>query len=204
MEWSLFVKHWVPFTQGYDLCQIWSKLAKWLWRRFFNLENVFCYFVTISPGKKVWPLIWINLSRSLSPQGALCQVWLKLAQWFWRNHINVFSQFHNYLPLEKGVALHLNNLESFTQGYIVSICFAEIGSVVLENKSSKFCQDIFSISFLSPLGKGYAPSFKQEWIPFTNWCFVPSILKLAQWFWRKFKNFVNVFSLFRNYLQSVP
>ena len=26
--------------------------------------------------------------------------------------INVFSLFHNKLPLEKGVALHLNNLES--------------------------------------------------------------------------------------------
>ena len=41
---------------------------------------------------------------------------MKLAQWFWRrrflNVINVLSLFRNYLPLEKGGALHLNKLES--------------------------------------------------------------------------------------------
>ena len=49
---------------------------------------------------------------------ALCQDWLKVAHWFWRRRffkfVNVFSKFHNYLPLEKGVALHLNKLESPT------------------------------------------------------------------------------------------
>ena len=47
---------------------------------------------------------------------ALCQVWLKMAQWFWRRRIlkvfNVFLLFHNYLPFEKGMALHLKKLES--------------------------------------------------------------------------------------------
>ena len=47
----------------------------------------------------------------------MCQVWLKMVQWFWRrrflNFVNVFSPFRNYLPLEKGGALHLNKLESF-------------------------------------------------------------------------------------------
>ena len=35
---------------------------------------------------------------------ALCQVWLRFAQWFWRSFvisINVFSLFCNNLPLEK-------------------------------------------------------------------------------------------------------
>ena len=54
--------------------------------------------------------------ESPSPKDALCQVWLKLAQWFWRrrfyNLVNVFSLFRNYLPLELGGALHLNKLES--------------------------------------------------------------------------------------------
>ena len=51
-----------------------------------------------------------------SPKYALCQVWLKLAHWFWRRRffkfVNVFSKCCNYLPLKKGVALHLNKLES--------------------------------------------------------------------------------------------
>ena len=50
--------------------------------------------------------------ESLSPKDSLCQVWLKIAQWFCRrkffNFVNVFSMFRNYLPLEKGLALHLN------------------------------------------------------------------------------------------------
>ena len=90
--------------------------------------------------------------ESPSPKNALCQVWLKLAQWFWRrrflNSINVFSLFRNYLPLERGGTIHLKKLE-----------------------------------FPSP-----KDALCQVWF------------KLAQWFWRRFLNFVNVFSLFRNYV----
>ena len=91
--------------------------------------------------------------ESPKPKDALCQVCLKLAQWFWRrrflNFVNVFSLFRNYLPLEKGGALHLNKVES--------------------------------------------PSLKDALCKV--W------LKFVQWFWRKiFLNFVNVFSLYRNYL----
>ena len=51
--------------------------------------------------------------ESLSPKDALCQICLKLFQWFWKilNFINVFPLFRHYLPLEKGLVLHLNKLE---------------------------------------------------------------------------------------------
>ena len=46
----------------------------------------------------------------------------------------VFSLLHNYLPLEKGGALHLNKLESpITQRCIV-LSLVEIGPVFLETK----------------------------------------------------------------------
>ena len=91
--------------------------------------------------------------ESPSPKEAYDQVWLKLAQWFWRrrffNFVNVFSLFRNYLPLEKGGDLHLYKLES-------------------------------------PLPKN---TLCQNW------------LKLAQWFWKKrYLNFINLFSVLRNYL----
>ena len=58
----------------------------------------------------------LNKLTSPSPNDALCSVWLKLALWFWRRRffhfVNVSSLFRNYLPLEKGGALHLNKLES--------------------------------------------------------------------------------------------
>ena len=46
-------------------------------------------------------------------------VWLKLLEGFLEkkiffNFVNVSSPFHNYLPLEKGEALHLNKLESLS------------------------------------------------------------------------------------------
>ena len=60
----------------------------------------------------------LHLNKLESPllKDALYQVWLKLAQWIWRRRffsfVNVFSLFRNHLPLEKGVALHLNKSES--------------------------------------------------------------------------------------------
>ena len=75
----------------------------------------FRYVLIISPWK-YGKALNLNKPESPSPKDALCQVWLKMSQWFWRrrflNFVNVFSLFHNYLPLEKGVALHLNKLES--------------------------------------------------------------------------------------------
>ena len=75
----------------------------------------FRYFVIISPGKKVGAL-HLNKLESSSPKDTLCQVWLKLAQWFWRrrffNFVNVFSLFRNYLPLGKDLDFHLNKFET--------------------------------------------------------------------------------------------
>ena len=45
----------------------------------------------------------------------MCQVWLKIAQWFWSRRflkvLNVFISFPNYLPFQKGVTFRLNKLE---------------------------------------------------------------------------------------------
>ena len=73
----------------------------------------FCSFVIISQCKKVWPF-QLNKLKSSLPRDIFCQVWLKLVQWFWRrrfflNRECFFLLFHNYLPLEKGGALHLKN-----------------------------------------------------------------------------------------------
>ena len=79
-----------------------------------------------------------------SPKDALCQIWLKLAQWFWRRFffyfVNVFSLSRNYLPLEKGWTLHLNKLESSSQKD--ALCLIEIEPVVLEKKLFMFRQCI--------------------------------------------------------------
>ena len=57
---------------------------------------------------------------------------------------SMYFRCRYHLPLEKGVALHLNKFESFTQECFVP-SLVEIGLVVLENKIFKFDQCIFAI-----------------------------------------------------------
>ena len=76
----------------------------------------FHHFVIIFPLKRAGPLF--DKIESPTAKDDLSQVWLKLAQWFWKrrflNFVKVFLLFRNYLPLEKegGGGLHLNKLES--------------------------------------------------------------------------------------------
>ena len=57
-------------------------MAKWFWRRFLILDNVFSLFYNYLPCGKGLALR-LNKLESPSPRKTLCQVWLKLAQWFW-------------------------------------------------------------------------------------------------------------------------
>ena len=84
-------------------------------KKVFNFVDVFSLFRNYLPLEKGGALHLNKLEFPL-PKDALCQVWLKLDQWFWRrrffNLVNVFSPFRNYLPLEKSRAIYLNKLES--------------------------------------------------------------------------------------------
>ena len=74
------------------------------------LEKIFKFRQCIFAISKLSPLgkgqgLHLNKLESPSPKDALCKIWLKLAQWFWRRRFlnlgNVFSLFCNYLPMEK-------------------------------------------------------------------------------------------------------
>ena len=71
-------------------------------------------FVIIFPLEKGYPLLLYKL-ESLSPKNELYQVWLKMAQWFWRrrflNNPSPFLHFSDYLPFEENLALYFNNFE---------------------------------------------------------------------------------------------
>ena len=71
-------------------------------RKQFKSLNKYDYIITLIQKikKKLyenWSVLHLNKLKSLSPKDALCQVWLKLAQWFWTrrflNFVNVFSLF---------------------------------------------------------------------------------------------------------------
>jgi hypothetical protein len=68
-----------------DLYQVWLKLACCFLRRRFLKKKLsvfllFCYYLPLEKGN---PLHLNNL-ESPTPKNDLCQVWLKLAQWFRR------------------------------------------------------------------------------------------------------------------------
>ena len=89
------------------------KVRQWFWR-FLNFVNVHLLFRNYLPLARSVAL-HLNKPEFPSSKDALCQLWLKFAQWFWRrflNFVNVFLLFCNYTPLEKGMALHLNKIES--------------------------------------------------------------------------------------------
>ena len=108
-------------TNSYCCCYIinmkmktkgpWATSLTWetneyIFLKFANIFSLFCYYLPLEKGEA----LHLNKLESPSSKDTLCQVWLKLTHWFWRRKflkfINVFSLFHNYLPLEKGRALH--------------------------------------------------------------------------------------------------
>jgi hypothetical protein len=78
----LFEQFRIPLPND-DLCQVWLKLTSWFWRRFLKIFSVFLLFCDYFSLEKGNPLHLNNLESS-PPKDDLCQLWLKLAQWFWR------------------------------------------------------------------------------------------------------------------------
>ena len=83
---------------------------------------IWIYIITLIRKRKKHYLLFenrmalpLNKLEFPSPKDALCQVWFKLAQQFWRrrflNFINIFLLIRNFLPV-KGRGLHLNKFAS--------------------------------------------------------------------------------------------
>ena len=50
---------------------------------------------------------------------------------------------------------------------------------VVLKKIFKYVSYNFTFSILSPLGKGFGPSFGHTWIPSSQWCFVLSLVEIG-------------------------
>ena len=85
------------------------------------------------------------------------------------------------------MVLHLNKLESPSSPSCFVQNLVDIGSVVLEKKIFKFHSFFFRFfSIISPW-KRAGPAFEQTWIPYTQRYIVQVWMKLAQWFWKRWK-----------------
>ena len=86
------------------LWQVWLELDMWFCRRFLKFSTLyFRYFVII--------FRWNRYGSS--SKDALYQIWLKLhGSVVLLKYVNVSPLICCYLPLEKGMVLHFNKLES--------------------------------------------------------------------------------------------
>ena len=161
-------------------------------------------FVNISPLEKGGSL-HLNKFESLLTKDTLCQVLMKLAQWFWRRrffkNINVFSQFGNYLLLEKGGSLHLNKFESLLTKDTLCQVLMKLAQWFWRRRFLKNINVFSQFGNYFLLEKGGSLHLNKFESPLSKDTLCQVLLKLAQWFWRRrfYKN-INVFSQFRNYL----
>ena len=95
---SLFVKHWVPFTQGCFMPTLVEIDLMVLQEKNLDFVNECSLFRNNLPLEKGWPFIWTNLN--FLHQKMFCTEF----SWNWPgdflNFVNVFSWFPNFIPLE--------------------------------------------------------------------------------------------------------
>ena len=76
--------------------------------------------------------------------------------------------------------------------------------MVLKKKIFKVRQCIFAISLLCPPRKERGPSFKQTWIPTTQWCFVPGLVEIGPVVLLKEEDFQSSSMYFRYFVIISP
>ena len=134
------------------------------------------------------------------PRMLLCQIWLESAQRFWRKKplyfVYIFLLLNKYPPWKKCGALLLNKLDSRHPRMLCAKfgwnCWNGLGEEDFLLLLMYFCD--FVIIFF---GKGRGPSFQQTWIPFSQKCIVPSLIKICPVF---LEEKIIIFLLLNNYL----
>ena len=119
IEWSVFIKPWVPFAQGFfvpSLVEIGSVILKGKIFKFPHCMFAVSLISLFGKGRGPFFLTNLNSHHLLDCIGcfvpSLYKIGSVLLEYIFFKFFNVFSLFRNYLPLEKGVAFHLNKLES--------------------------------------------------------------------------------------------
>ena len=168
----------------------------WFYRRkFSNLH----YFVINSPWQRVGPFIWINFTQGCFVL-SIVEIGRQVLERKIFKLVNVFSLFHYYLPLEKGMALYLNKHE--LPSLKDTLCQVWMNWPTFSGEEDIFkLVNIFSLFIIISRWKR-AGSF--IW---TNLNSLHPRILCAKFGWNlpsssgeDFLNFVNVFLLFCNYL----
>jgi hypothetical protein len=131
----------------------------------------------------------LNKLESPPPKDDLCQVWLKLAQWFWRrrflNDPNQFLHFCNYLPFEEDLALYLNKLEFTSHKDNVYQVWLNLASWFWRRRFFKNFNVFLLFCYYLPLERDNPLHLKKLESPTPKDDLCQVWLKLAWRFWRR-------------------
>ena len=147
-----------------------EKIFEWPHLIFFN----FCDYL---PFEKDLALHLNNLEFPL-PKDDLCQVWLKLACWFWRRRF--FQYKHSPIvapPDPRGPWCEQFWIYIILESFHVNMTYS--GSVVLGKKIFQLPHPIFGYLWLSPLWRRSGPLFEQFRISFTQGWLMPSLIEIG-------------------------
>ena len=113
--WPFISKNLNPLHPGILCAKFgWNWLSGSGEEDFLISSMYFHHFIIISPWKEVGPFIWTNFNTH-HPVMLCAQFgwnWLRFLRRRFLYFLNVFSLLRNYLPLEKGGALHWHKFES--------------------------------------------------------------------------------------------
>ena len=153
------------------------------------MSMYFCYFLIISPWKRVRPFIWTNVN-SIHPR-MLC---VKFG-WNWLSGSGgedilissiYFSLFHSYLPLEKGGALHLYKLESPSTKDVLWQVWSKLTQWFRKRRFFNFINVFSPFRNYLPFEKGRALCLNKLESPSPKDALWQVWLKLAHWYWQRF------------------
>ena len=122
---------------------------------------------------------------SPSPKDALCQVWLKLAQRFWRRFVSMYFYYYVIFPLEKDVDLHLNKFVYSSPRDALCQVRLKLVQQFLRRRFFKRVDTFLLYIFLIPLEKDIALHSKKFGSPSPKDALCQVCLKLAWWFWTR-------------------
>jgi hypothetical protein len=175
-----------------NLYQVWLILEGCFWRRFWKIVCVFLLFRYYLPFKRGYPLRLKTLESSPSKDD-LCQVWFKLAQWFWRkgsflNDPIPFLHFCDYLPFEKDQALYLNKLEFHSRKDNLYQVWLNLDCWFWRRRFLKIFSVFLLFRYYLPLEKCYPLPLNKLESPSPKDDFCQVWLKLAKWFGEEVEN----------------
>jgi hypothetical protein len=130
-------------------------------------------------------LLSLNKLESPSPKDNLCQICLKLAEWFWTRFLNdptLFLHFCDYLPFEEDLVLYWNKLEFLSPKDNLYQVLLNLARWFWRRRFLKMFSVFSLFRYYLPLKKGYPLPLNKLESPSRKDDLYQVWLKLVLWF----------------------